>query len=141
MKKCHIRNNIRELRARGDGLTQQELADSVGVTRQTVVAIEKAKYSPSLEVAFRIADRLDVNIDDVFQFETAGRLTAGVVDGGAGTDTLDGDLNSNDFVISGTDTGTYDSDQASGGEVVFVNVESLDGRSGNTGSASRPSES
>ena len=69
--------------------------------------------------------------DDLFQFETAGRLTAGIVDGGAGTDTLEGDLNSNNFVISGTDSGTYDSDQAVGGAVAFTNVESLDGRSGN----------
>ena len=48
-------------------MTQQELAEKIGVTRQTVVAIEKAKYSPSLEVAFRIAESFAVPLDDVFQ--------------------------------------------------------------------------
>lgn len=49
-------------------MTQQELADRIGVTRQTVVAIEKAKYSPSLEVAFRIAEVFALPLEDVFQF-------------------------------------------------------------------------
>ena len=68
MAKCHIRNQIRDLRARADDMTQQELADRVGVTRQTVFAIEKEKYSPSLEVAFRIADVFDVSLETVFQY-------------------------------------------------------------------------
>ena len=49
-------------------MTQQELADRIGVTRQTVNAIELGKYSPSLEVAFRIADVFDVAVDQVFQY-------------------------------------------------------------------------
>ena len=52
--KTYITNSIRDLRSAA-GLTQQQLADEVGVTRQTVIAIELDKYSPSLEVAFRIA--------------------------------------------------------------------------------------
>jgi len=48
-------------------MTQQQLAETIGVTRQTVVAIEKARYSPSLEVAFRIAETFGVPLDDVFQ--------------------------------------------------------------------------
>jgi len=68
MKKCHIRNRVRELRAAADEMTQQDLADRVGVTRQTIFAIEKDKYSPSLEVAFRIARVFGVGLDDVFTF-------------------------------------------------------------------------
>jgi len=51
-------------------MTQQELADLVGVSRQTVVAIEGDKYSPSLEVAFRIATIFDVPLDEVFQYDS-----------------------------------------------------------------------
>lgn len=50
-------------------MTQQALADHIGVTRQTVVAIEKEKYSPSLEVAFRIAATLEVSLDEVFWYD------------------------------------------------------------------------
>lgn len=63
-----ITNEIRSLRTRND-MTQQELADRVGVTRQTVVAIEANKYSPSLEVAFRIARVFDVALERVFGYE------------------------------------------------------------------------
>jgi putative transcriptional regulator len=63
-----ISNNIRKLRFENDEMTQQALADAVGVTRQTVFAIEKGKYSPSLEVAFKIADVFSVNLDKVFQY-------------------------------------------------------------------------
>jgi putative transcriptional regulator len=70
MSKCHIRNNIRKLRFNSDEMTQQELADRVGVTRQTVLAIESAKYSPSLELAFRIAAVFDVPLEYVFQYES-----------------------------------------------------------------------
>jgi len=66
---CAVRNRIRELRAAQHDLTQQALADRIGVTRQTVNAIELGKYSPSLEVAFRIAAVLGVPLDDVFQFD------------------------------------------------------------------------
>ncbi len=64
----HITNNIRRLRFDHAEMTQQELALSVGVSRQTVVAIEKGKYSPSLEVAFKIADVFDLAVSDVFQY-------------------------------------------------------------------------
>ncbi len=52
-------------------MTQQELAEKVGVTRQTVVAIEKAKYSPSLEVAFRIARVFNSSLEEVFSYSTS----------------------------------------------------------------------
>lgn len=69
MVKCNIRNGIRELRAGAGEMTQQALAEKIGMTRQTVVAIEKEKYSPSLEVAFRIAATFDVGLDEVFQYD------------------------------------------------------------------------
>jgi putative transcriptional regulator len=62
-----ISNSVRELRA-AKGMTQQDLADLIGVTRQTVIAIELDKYSPSLEVAFRIAHVFQVPLDQVFQY-------------------------------------------------------------------------
>ena len=65
-----IQNNIRRLRFDRKEMTQQDLADKIGVTRQTVNAIELNKYSPSLEVAFRIADVFGVPLDQVFQYET-----------------------------------------------------------------------
>lgn len=61
-----LTNRVWECRARAGSMTQQELADRVGVTRQTINAIEANKYSPSLEVAFLIARTLDVRIDEVF---------------------------------------------------------------------------
>lgn len=67
-----ISNRIRRLRFDTDEMTQQELADLIGVTRQTVVAIEGDKYSPSLEVAFRIATVFDVPLDEVFRYELDG---------------------------------------------------------------------
>ena len=63
-----LRNTIRELRA-GREMTQQELADAIGVTRQTVIAIELDKYSPSLETAFRIARVFGVPLEQVFQYD------------------------------------------------------------------------
>lgn len=69
MGKNHgISNNIRTLRFHQDEMTQQDLAEKVGVTRQTIVAIEKGKYSPSLELAFRIAHVFDTPLQDVFSF-------------------------------------------------------------------------
>ncbi|WP_263378874.1 helix-turn-helix transcriptional regulator [Granulicella paludicola] len=62
-----ISNSIRDLRA-AHTMTQQDLADRIGVTRQTVIAIEQDKYSPSLEVAFRIAHVFAVPLDQVFQY-------------------------------------------------------------------------
>jgi len=67
----NIRNNIRKLRFNRSEMTQQELAEKVGVTRQTVIAIEGDKYSPSLEVAFRIARAFGVPLEEVFQYEAA----------------------------------------------------------------------
>jgi putative transcriptional regulator len=63
-----ITNNIRRLRFDNDEMTQQQLADLIEVTRQTVNAIELGKYSPSLEVAFRIAAVFAVPLDQVFQY-------------------------------------------------------------------------
>lgn len=68
MKKLTITNKIRQLRFGAGEMSQKELAEKVGVTRQTIIAIEKDKYSPSLELACRIADVFDVEINDVFEF-------------------------------------------------------------------------
>ncbi|MEV4711352.1 helix-turn-helix transcriptional regulator [Micromonospora sp. NPDC049374] len=59
---------MRALRFARDEMTQAELAERLGVTRQTVIAIEQGRYSPSLEMAFRIANVLGVRLDDVFQY-------------------------------------------------------------------------
>jgi putative transcriptional regulator len=64
----HITNAVRELRFAHGQMTQQDLADRVGVTRQTVNAIEGNKYSPSLEVAFRIARAFDLPLERVFHY-------------------------------------------------------------------------
>lgn len=69
MAGTRIRNNIRRLRFNASEMTQQQLAEKVGVTRQTVIAIEGDKYSPSLEVAFRIARAFGVPLETVFQYE------------------------------------------------------------------------
>ena len=66
-----IGNCIRALRAEHEDMTQQHLADRIGVTRQTIIAIEASKYSPSLEVAFRIADVFGVPLESVFQYRPA----------------------------------------------------------------------
>ncbi len=64
-----ITNTIRRLRFDHNEMTQQMLADVVGVSRQTIVAIEKDKYSPSLEVAFKIAEYFNAPLDSVFQYQ------------------------------------------------------------------------
>lgn len=69
MGKIHIKNNIRKLRFFRNEMTQQQLAEHVGVTRQTIIAIEQEKYSPSLELAFRIAMTFQVPLDQVFYYE------------------------------------------------------------------------
>ncbi len=71
MRRPPIANTIRRLRFDADEMTQQQLAQHIGVTRQTVNAIELGKYSPSLEVAFRIAAVFSVPLEEVFQFEAA----------------------------------------------------------------------
>ncbi len=68
VKPTNVTNSIRALRFAQGEMTQAELASRIGVTRQTVIAIEKGRYSPSLEMAFRIAQALDVPLDDVFQY-------------------------------------------------------------------------
>jgi putative transcriptional regulator len=69
MSKHRINNNIRTLRFFNDEMTQQQLAKEVGVTRQTIIALEKGKYSPSLELAFRIALVFDVPLEEVFSYD------------------------------------------------------------------------
>ena len=68
MDKRRVRNNIRKLRFHNNEMTQEQLAEKVGVTRQTIIAIEAAKYAPSLELAFRIALAFDVPLQDVFSY-------------------------------------------------------------------------
>ncbi len=67
-KPTKITNAIRSLRFAHGEMTQAELADRVGVTRQTIIAVEQGKYSPSLEMAFQIAQVFKVPLDDVFQY-------------------------------------------------------------------------
>lgn len=66
-----ITNTIRKLRFEHGEMTQQDLAERVGVTRQTINAIELCKYSPSLEVAFRIAAAFGARLEDVFSYDRA----------------------------------------------------------------------
>ncbi len=70
MEKRQIRNNVRKLRFNNNEMTQEQLAEKVGVTRQTIIAIEGGKYSPSLELAFRIALAFGVPLDQVFSYVT-----------------------------------------------------------------------
>ena len=69
MAKSSIQNKIRTLRFHADEMTQQELADLAKVSRQTIVAIEKGNYSPSLELAFRMASIFDTPVDEVFIYK------------------------------------------------------------------------
>lgn len=73
LAKLNIRNNIRKLRFEHDEMTQEELAEKTGVTRQTILAIESAKYFPSLELAFRIAMVFDLPVGEVFSCELEDR--------------------------------------------------------------------
>jgi putative transcriptional regulator len=68
MNNDHMSNQIRRLRFEHGQMTQQQLADKVKVTRQTIIAIEAGKYAPSLPLAFRIAHAFNVTIEDVFQY-------------------------------------------------------------------------
>jgi putative transcriptional regulator len=68
VKPTRVTNDIRALRFRADEMTQAELARRLGVTRQTIIAIEQGRYSPSLEMAFQIAGVFGVPLDDVFQY-------------------------------------------------------------------------
>ena len=71
VKPTSVTNTIRTLRFTHGEMTQAELAERVDVTRQTIIAIEQGKYSPSLEMAFRIAAVFEVPLDEVFQYPTA----------------------------------------------------------------------
>jgi putative transcriptional regulator len=64
-----VRNRIREFRQQRANMTQADLARACDVTRQTIIALEAEKYSPSLELAFRLARALGRNLEEVFQFE------------------------------------------------------------------------
>jgi putative transcriptional regulator len=68
-KPTHVGNDIRALRFRHGEMTQEDLARRIGVTRQTIIAIEAARYAPSLEAAFRIAAVFGVRVDEVFRYE------------------------------------------------------------------------
>ena len=68
VKPTRVTNNIRALRFAHDEMTQAELADRVGVTRQTIIAIEQGRYSPSLEMAFQIAKAFELQLDEVFSY-------------------------------------------------------------------------
>jgi putative transcriptional regulator len=73
MTRITISNEIRRLRFEHQEMTQQQLAERIGVTRQTVNAIEAGKYWPSLEVAFRIAEVFGLRVDEVFSYEKHSR--------------------------------------------------------------------
>ena len=66
---ARVKNRIRRLRFDRDEMTQQELAERAGCTRQTIIAIEQGKYVPSLELAFKVAKALGVDLVEVFQYE------------------------------------------------------------------------
>ena len=68
MARSNLRNQVRRLRFEHGQMTQQQLAEKVGVTRQTIIAIEADRYSPSLRLAFRIARVFDAAIEEVFQY-------------------------------------------------------------------------
>ena len=68
-EKLRITNNLRKLRFFAGEMTQQELAEKAGVSRQTIISIEAEKYSPSLELAFRLANAFQVKIGEVFECE------------------------------------------------------------------------
>lgn len=67
-KPTQVTNSIRALRFANDEMTQADLADRVGVTRQTIIAIEQGRYSPSLEMAFQVARAFSVPLDEVFRY-------------------------------------------------------------------------
>jgi putative transcriptional regulator len=72
VKPTRVTNSIRALRFAANEMTQAELADQVGMTRQTIIAVEQGRYSPSLEVAFKIARVFDVPLDEVFHYPEEG---------------------------------------------------------------------
>ena len=77
VRKVLISNRIRELRFSAGEMTQQALADSVGITRQTIIALEQGKYYPSLELAFLIAGTFGIGLEEVFQQQNDSRPSKG----------------------------------------------------------------
>lgn len=75
VKPTRVTNDIRRLRFDADEMTQADLASRIGVTRQTVIAIEQGRYSPSLEMAFQIANVFGVGLDDVFSYPASTKGT------------------------------------------------------------------
>jgi len=73
MPKPEIKNRIRRLRFDNAEMTQEELANTAGCTRQTIIALEQGKYVPSITLAFQIARAFGVTVEDVFQYEENGR--------------------------------------------------------------------
>jgi len=69
MSKSEMQNQVRRLRFEHGEITQQQLADKVGVTRQTIIAIEAGNYAPSLPLAFRIARAFNTTVEHVFQYD------------------------------------------------------------------------
>ena len=67
--KIKVNNNLRKFRFNNGEMTQEQLAEKAGVSRQTIIAIESGKYVPSLELAFRIAESFKVNISEIFNYE------------------------------------------------------------------------
>jgi putative transcriptional regulator len=76
MARVRIQNQIRRLRFENGEMTQRQLADETGVSRQTIIAIENAKYSPSLGVAFKIAAVFGKPLEEVFQYEAGKSASA-----------------------------------------------------------------
>lgn len=76
MEQAHLTNNIRRLRFERGEMTQKELAQRVGCTRQTINAIEAGKYGPALELAFKIAAVFEVGIHEVFQYGIQNEITS-----------------------------------------------------------------
>jgi len=74
MNNDHISNRIRRLRFDHHEMTQQQLANKVGVTRQTIIAIEAGKYAPSLPLAFRIARAFNTSVEEVFEYQENGQI-------------------------------------------------------------------
>ena len=69
MSSNELSNNVRRLRFENGRMTQQQLADRAGVTRQTIIAIESGRYAPSLPLAFKIARTFGLRVEDVFEYE------------------------------------------------------------------------
>jgi putative transcriptional regulator len=72
MKSKHVRNHVRRHRLLCDGMTQEDLAERVGVTRQTILSIERGRYNPSVGLALLLAETFGVAVEDLFEFDREG---------------------------------------------------------------------